>query len=279
MGNRVRDLVVVLPGILGSRLVYRREGRAKPVWDLSLKTLPATLRALRKAPSFTTPHPGDGVEPSGLISDPSWLPDWFGVDGYTTMVDVLQDRLGDQLRTFSYDWRYSNAHSARLFRDAIVPELEGWQRGAGGRNSRLVLVCHSMGGLVARYFCEQLDGADLTRQIVTFGTPHRGSIKALDALLGSPSFGGLIDRKQIVQAWPSVWEMLPQYPCLRRSDALVHIADSGLPIVDEPRFSAARQFQLAIREPAENRVVAGGSSPYHQLAFFGRVQTTPSTPR
>lgn len=40
------------------------------------------------------------------------------------------------------------------------------------------LVCHSMGGLNARWCVERGDGADLVRDIVTIGTPHSGTYTA-----------------------------------------------------------------------------------------------------
>ena len=41
-------------------------------------------------------------------------------------------------------------------------------------DAKLILIGHSMGGLVARYFLECLDGWRDTRMLITFGTPHRG---------------------------------------------------------------------------------------------------------
>ena len=53
----------------------------------------------------------------------------------------------------------------------------------GSPDAKLVLVGHSMGGLVARYFLECLDGWRDTRRLVTFGTPYRGSLNALNFLV------------------------------------------------------------------------------------------------
>ncbi len=43
------------------------------------------------------------------------------------------------------------------------------------------LVGHSMGGLVARYYLEQLDGPGKVRRCVTIETPHHGSLLAMVA--------------------------------------------------------------------------------------------------
>lgn len=47
------------------------------------------------------------------------------------------------------------------------------------------LVCHSMGGLSARWCIEHGDGAPYTRDIVTVGTPHQGTYAAYLVLLTS----------------------------------------------------------------------------------------------
>lgn len=44
---------------------------------------------------------------------------------------------------------------------------------------RVDLVGHSMGGLVARYYVEQLDGASAVGRLITLGTPHRGTGMAI----------------------------------------------------------------------------------------------------
>ena len=42
-----------------------------------------------------------------------------------------------------------------------------------------VLVCHSMGGLIARQYVQELGGDALVDTVVTLGTPHRGTYSAL----------------------------------------------------------------------------------------------------
>ena len=46
------------------------------------------------------------------------------------------------------------------------------------RGGRVDLVCHSLGGLVARYYLQELAGARRVDQCVTLGTPHRGTYNA-----------------------------------------------------------------------------------------------------
>ncbi len=43
------------------------------------------------------------------------------------------------------------------------------------RGGRIDLVCHSLGGLVARTYLQELGGARRVDQCITLGTPHRGT--------------------------------------------------------------------------------------------------------
>jgi pimeloyl-ACP methyl ester carboxylesterase len=43
------------------------------------------------------------------------------------------------------------------------------------RGGRIDLVCHSLGGLVARVYLQQLGGARRVDRCITLGTPHRGT--------------------------------------------------------------------------------------------------------
>ncbi len=46
------------------------------------------------------------------------------------------------------------------------------------RGGRISLVCHSMGGVVARVYLQELGGARRVDRCITLGTPHRGTYSA-----------------------------------------------------------------------------------------------------
>lgn len=76
---------------------------------------------------------------------------------------------------FPYDWRVTNKTTALYLQDKIEDTI----RKTGV--SRVDVVAHSMGGLVARSYVEELEGAqyaDTIDQLITLGTPHRGSPEA-----------------------------------------------------------------------------------------------------
>ena len=79
---------------------------------------------------------------------------------------------GKNLFEFPYEWRDSNILTAQKLKEKIdevktktgLPSVD--------------LVAHSMGGLVARYYIEGDGYENDVNQLVTLGTPHRGSPKS-----------------------------------------------------------------------------------------------------
>src|SRR5690606_18369916 len=83
---------------------------------------------------------------------------------------------------FPYDWRRDNRAAAHRLKEVVERKLGLWRKRPGMSKARAILIAHSMGGLVARYYLEVLGGWDSCRALITFGTPHRGSLNALDSL-------------------------------------------------------------------------------------------------
>jgi triacylglycerol esterase/lipase EstA (alpha/beta hydrolase family) len=119
---------------------------------------------------------------------------------------------------FAYDWRLSNRHSAERLRVRVEECLERWRASDPSRaDARLVFICHSMGGLVARWYIERLGGAEVTRVLVTLGTPHRGAAKALEQLADGVRKGPAplkVDLTAFARSLPSSYQLLPEYACI-----------------------------------------------------------------
>ncbi len=71
--------------------------------------------------------------------------------------------------------------AARFLKDKVDAAL----RADGG--GKVDLVCHSAGGLVARYYLMYLDGAKHVQKLITMGTPHQGTY--FSWLIGYPLSG------------------------------------------------------------------------------------------
>ena len=208
----------------------------------------------------------DGVVAVGLMPDLHVLPGvWSANVGYDVFVRWLRKRFGLKtiddvqdgeslhdvnLVVFPYDWRLSNRHNAGLLGEAVRPVWEARLTRAGCAEAKVVFLCHSMGGLVARWYVDRCDGAELTRKIVTLGTPHRGSLKALDQLVNgiTKGIGWLsVDLTPFARSLPSLHQLLPAYACIELPEgALARLARppgrpaAGLPpVVNVPELSGA----------------------------------------
>ncbi|MEO7244871.1 MAG: hypothetical protein ABIX12_06970, partial [Rubrivivax sp.] len=180
------DLVMLLPGITGSVLTNRA---GKDVWS------PSAGAAWRAITSFGQSITGlelpgddvdDGVTATRLVPDVTLVPGLVKIDGYSRVQDYLIRQLGlvdgQNYRAFPYDWRRDNRVSAQRLQTQAMDALNRWRSTSGNADAKLVLIGHSMGGLIARHFVECLGGWQVTRTLLTLGTPHRGSLNAVGFL-------------------------------------------------------------------------------------------------
>jgi pimeloyl-ACP methyl ester carboxylesterase len=284
--HRLGDVVVLLPGILGS--VLQRDG--KDVWAPTpggvlrgLWTLGRSIRDLR----LDTDPPdredlGDGVVATRLMPDVHIIPDLWGIDGYSAISAMIVSTFdvvpGRTFIEFPYDWRRDNRVAARRLAAVALPALH--EQRSDNPDAKLILIGHSMGGLVARYFLECLDGWKDTRMLITFGTPYRGSLNALNFLANGfvKKIGPLkvADLSTLLRSFTSVYQLLPIYPCVDTgTGTLTRVAETqNLPSeVDIARAHAAEhEFHRAM----EAAVSARGQEqqPYLIHPIVGLTQPT-----
>lgn len=255
-----QDLVVLLPGIMGS--VLQRKG--KDVWALSAQGAYGALKSLgedltRLTLGNDTPDAadlGDDVVATALFSDVHLIPGLWKIDGYDRVRAALARRVelqsGQNYIEFPYDWRRDNRSSARKLAKALPRWLENWRKVSGNAQAKVTFIAHSMGGLVARYYIECLDGWQFTRQLISFGTPFRGSLNAVDFLSnGYPlEVAGIRvgDMSALVRSFTSVYQLMPRYPCIDLGDKVLRRPGeaSGIPNVDVGRAKAALEFHREI---------------------------------
>ncbi|RSN57637.1 hypothetical protein DMH08_24345 [Actinomadura sp. WAC 06369] len=254
----VRHLLVLLPGILGSSL--RRDGRV--AWGLS-----ADMRTAVRDPDLLAAgydalcDPGfdDGIRPDGLMAVP--VPYLSRVLGpYGALRRELRARFElDDLNylEFPYDWRRPVAVNSARLAAAIRPRLTALAERVDG--PRVVIVAHSMGGLVATHYLRHHDHDGDCHRVITAGTPFRGSVKALDYLVNGPKFGPARLRRLAgtFREVPGVYDLLPMYRTVadRRAGAAgearrpAEIVD-GLDL-DAARVRASRAFLADLNSPHE----------------------------
>ena len=282
---------MVLPGILGSTLA--RDGQeawapsAGVVWR-AIRSFGASIQSLTLPADLGDDHPGDGVEPLALMPDLHLLPGlWSANIGYSRLLDWLTQRFTlvppdpkdpakpANLLPFAYDWRLSNRYNARRLRAVVEPALERWRALAeANREARLIFICHSMGGLVARWYVEREGGAAHTRKLITIGTPHRGAVAALQQLVYGveKSVGPLrLNLTRFARSLPSAHQLLPQYACLQTGAGLAPISAVALPGVNPALVADAVAFHAALD--------AAPASAYDLHPIVGTRQPTPTTAR
>lgn len=219
----MNDLVVVLPGIMGSALYKNGE----PVWDPTIGGLVNALKALgRSITRLTLPEgiadnpPDDGVTAPHLVDDVHVIPGlWTPIRGYTRLLATLTangytEEAGNLL-PLPYDWRTSIPCIVKIETPRIDTALEQWRARPGNTNARLVFIAHSMGGLVARHYATSRRGE--VRKIITMGTPSRGSVNALNTLINGvgPNWGWLQNLiLPFARSLPGLHHLLPAYPCV-----------------------------------------------------------------
>lgn len=286
------DAVVVLPGIMGSRLRERSSG--KLVWGLDLAWYarawmfdkPWTRLALdddERAGRYGR------VVADGLLDTGALAPILGGVEPYGNLVRDLHSVVAapEAICTFAYDWRLPVTHNGGLLANALPTHLERW-RGSeagkqaqekAGREAKLVVIAHSMGGLVYRAVVgsrEHSSATDDVRAVLTLGTPFSGGAKALLPL--SSGEGGPFPlpkgrMRRMARTLPGLYDLLPLYRLIEHgSDARTLTAADVVAIGgDRELAEAALASQGALRQVELER----DGCPHY--TYIGGFQPTPST--
>ena len=267
MSSRMPHLIILLPGIMGSAL--QKDG--KDLWALSGQALWQHLRTLGKRIGELDIHGddwqrndlGDGVRAVRLIEDLHSIPPLVEHAGYSVIRKGISDFFGltegsieqpddsASFFTFPYDWRRDNRAAARKLQEFIQGQLPRWREYSGAKNAQVILIGHSMGGLISRYYLEVLGGWRDTCAAITVGSPHRGAIGALDTLSNgfkkmNINFASL---SSLVQSFPSAYQLLPTYPAVGVEGRYVRPAETdAIPHIDAQMAKSGREeFLEAIR--------------------------------
>jgi len=194
--------VVVIPGYFGSKLADALD-KSRLLWldGHGLLNPEVTLEALR----LDVGDP-DRVVPVGILDEVVILPPFWDPDVYKGLISFLRGNLELEVREFYYDWR----KSLDLAADLLEKQISRWLKDKP-TGSKVDLVAHSFGGLVARAYLQK-HGTDRVDRLVTFGTPHKGLHETFKAVVqGSKVFTFPAAKvKQASRAFPSSYELLPQ---------------------------------------------------------------------
>jgi pimeloyl-ACP methyl ester carboxylesterase len=202
--------VVFIPGFAGSYLCEK--GTTTRVWPGNMD--PRKIR-LPMDLNLGTDHLAH--EACGVVREPIRLGSLRVSDVYGDFLAYLKHEMGDNFKIleFSYDWRLTVEHNAHKLQERIDAEFGG---------ETVDIIAHSFGGLVARYYIQKLGGENRVRQLITMGTPHRGSTDTFQSLYDG--WGGGVDVQDKVINWwmrgtaelrksllsfPGFYDMLPNF--------------------------------------------------------------------
>ncbi|WP_051367890.1 esterase/lipase family protein [Hamadaea tsunoensis] len=245
------DLVVVVPGFLGSVL----ERRGREIWNTtmaaawtSVTSTTDLLNSLR-LPEGLGDEPADGAyaaDATRLVTGWHVLPGLWAGAGYHRLLARLQrlDR-PERVLTFPYDWRLSVPYNARELGRRIELTLERWRSQPGEQDARVVFIGHSMGGLIAAAYVAAYGGAEVTRRIITVGTPFAGAVRTVKAYAGglTPAAERLDTAlTRLTRTLPAVANLLPSYRFATHSGVPADLREVTLPGV--PRTAAEAAFAV-----------------------------------
>jgi len=225
--------VVFVPGLMGSNLWLGEER----VWP--------NVRTLFTQPELYTLPDKVPLEPRGIVNEVVIVPNLIKQEMYGRLGDFLVESLGYQrqvdLIEFAYDWRYDVRLSAQRLAEAI----DQWNR-----PGPIVLIAHSLGSLVSRYYIEQLGGKNKVERVIFLGGPHYGVPRAIANLMLKADllpFGVLGDRlRAVLTSFPSMYQILPIYDSAydQQGNPVNILEDeSWLPQERLPLLRQARQFR------------------------------------
>lgn len=219
--------VILIPGLLGSRLARARDGvEVWPGGTRKLLTSDYQDLALRIDPETLEPI-DDGLVPSGIFEAAA------GRDFYRRLMSVLREAGGYRLSrpgrpvvqqrarlyVFTYDWRQDSVRTVAKL-DELIEQI---RRDYRDPSLRVDIVAHSMGGLIARYYerygtVDVLDGNSFTvtglglaklRRVVLLGTPNQGTVTAVHKFLNGYRVGFSALPTEGVATMPSTFQLFP----------------------------------------------------------------------
>ncbi len=195
------------------------------------------------------------------------------IDSFFTNMGYVK---GTNFFVYPYDWR-KDVRSTQTDLDALI---ETAKQKSG--QSKVNLVVHSMGGLVARYYISDSQKAVKVNKLIELGVPHLGSVDSLKTLRYGSWLGydfrlftiGIppSETKDDSQNMPSAFELLPS---LKYYD-FYNGSDKNLPVpykddrdIDNNNVIGSlnySQTKTLLSNLGHNMTVFGLSEQFHNLA-------------
>lgn len=194
-----RRTIVFVPGLMGSELWLGSER----IWP--------NVKLLFNNPEVLVYGSELHLEPRSIVDEVIIVPNVIKLDQYNRLGDYLVDELSfrrqEDFFEFPYDWRQDVRVSARQLGNLIesIP-----------REQPIVILAHSLGTYLTRYYIEALGADKRVERAILMGGPYKGAVKGLTSMLVAPEvlpFGIMGERlRQILMSFPTSYQILPDYP-------------------------------------------------------------------
>src|SRR5215213_5260932 len=277
-------------GSVGESPAVRSKGN-KDVWNISggaalnaLRTLGGSIQDLKLDDDPVDVDDVDGITAASVIRDVHFIPGIWKIDGYTKLVKHLEEQFdvkhGENLFEFPYDWRRDNRVASRQLATKARGWLQAWRQ-KGHKDAKLIIIGHSMGGLVARHFIECREGWRDTRMLITLATPYHGALGALETLVNGKKIK-FFDLTEVSRSMTALHQLLPIYPCYDGGDQkLVRVTDAQIPHLDAQKAKAAMDFHHEISDAVTQNMkdAAYSAKRYDIRPIVGIEQPTAQSAR
>lgn len=232
--------VIFIPGIMGS--ILKDQSTNKTVWGrLTMgvsRLIALPINAPFNAVNLVTGN--DNLVPAGILDKYTLFPGLVEVEVYDNVRRIAMQAGGfikdKDSFAFSYDWRKDPVEAAKQL-GTLIDRIK---LQSGDPNLKVNLVCHSLGGLIARYYIKYgtadvlgqnplppptYTGAKNINIVIMLGTPNDGSMESfhrLDQGLWIPFIGKITPE--------TAFTMLSLYALLPDQDDQIFIDQQGNPL-------------------------------------------------
>lgn len=286
----VRLPVIIVPGIKGSVLkrgsteLWGKSYRVMFYWKYDELQFKLSPQLEENFESEFIPYYKEKAINTVIMEE--YMIDLFGLNLIRVSIyDKLKDFLikaggyspGDDLFTFSYDWRLDNRISSAYLADKISKlqiEYEHFLRDSLGEDQfrecwkmlkkeglinkenriKVNIIAHSMGGLISRYYLQVMSGWEHVNKLIMLGTPNLGAMDSLKALAEGElpesvfHFYSKSYTRPIIFSWPSIYQLLPRYPdCLLNPDS-----DDEYEALEDWGLSESKESSLHLDKALKN---------------------------
>lgn len=147
---------------------------------------------------------------------------------------------------------------------------------------KLVIVAHSMGGLITRYATHALGLEQILGGVITAGTPYFGSLKAVQMLATGEGDIPVPKRaaRELALRCPGLYDLLPRYRCVTSDEELRQFTPDDVSAICADQRDVALSRDLAVQAAdrwSKLQLAQEHASPVPLTAILGKCQPTPQS--